>query len=369
MSRNIWKGLVLLLLFIILLTACDSERIRQVTGLVTELQVEDNGDLTGFVIRTYGEKEIGILLTEKTDVYTGESGSWTLEELRAAFRAALRPDAEVYAHCIRSKRILTTDSGEQITAYEASYVSITGRLCRSAVTMRDGTPVDVIEGIEGKMDSNRTYRLADGTELLRVNAPHGPENSYVGGVESFDDLSETVRGKVLAYFEQRGLLYDKQEELEKAYTLYQKLGEDFQSGRVEQSVYPSASSDRVMYFFTAVTLPTGYENGNIGYGIRLSDAFDRETGDHIDTWDLFTAPKNTVMTTILDECGIDDQPLRAEMEATSWDGHIVFSPDSLSVEFEPGVLPSEARGCGIVVDLDAAIRNLLQDWAVPKSRD
>lgn len=367
MSRNIWKGLVLLLIGIILLTACDSQKTRQVTGLVTELQLEDNGDLTGFVVQTDGEQEIGILLTEKTWAYPEESGSWTVEELRTAFQAALQPDVEVSADCARSKKKLTTDSGAQITAYEATYIFITGRLDREAVTTRDGTPIDVLESrISSKQ---RTYRLADGTELLRVNAPYGPECSHTGGVEDFDDLSETAQEKVLSYYEQRGLLYDEQEELEKVYALYQKYGADFRSGLVEQSVSPTASSYRVMYFLTTVTLPLGYENDNVVQEIRLGDAFDRETGDHINTWDLFTAPRNAVMTAILDQSASNDQTLRAEMERVPWDGRIVFFPDGLSVEFEAGVLPSETHGSGIAADYDAVIMGLMQEWAVPKSRD
>lgn len=363
MKRNIWKWIALFLLCATLLTACGSEKLQTVTGLVTELQVGDNGDLTAFVIRTNGEKEIGILLTENTLAFPS-NGSWTAAELKEAFQAALRPDVVISADCTRSKKTLMTDSGARITAYESSYIHITGRLDRGAVTMRDGTPIDVLE--ENQL-SRRTYRLADGTELLRVTDPHGPAHSYVGNVESFDDLSGMARDQVLAYYEKRGLLYDEHEELEKIYALYQKLGADFRSGLVEQAVVPTASNDRLMYFITTVTLPTGSENGNLVYEIRFGDAFDRETGVHIDTWDLFTAPRETVIQAILDQCGVDDQPLRAEMEAAPWDGHIVFFPSGLSVEFEPGALPSEEQGSDFSVDYYPIIQDLMQDWAVPKS--
>lgn len=369
MNRNNWKALVPLLLCVTLLTACNIEKTQQVTGLVTELQVDDNGDLTGFVIQTDAQKEIGLLLTEKTFTATGESHIWTQDELRAAFQTALQPDVAVDADFTRRKRILTTDSGAQIPAYEASYIRITGRLNRGAVTMRDGTPIDVIEDRTG---SHRAYRLADGTNLLRVwNTPHGPENSYVDGVEGFDNLSETAQGKVLAYYEQRGVLYDEQEELEKLYALYQKLGADFQPGFVQQSVSPTASSDRVMYFLTIVNLPTGHENGNVCYEIHLSDAFDRATGVHIDTWDLFSAPKETVVKTLLDKSGLADHPLRAEMEAVSWDERIAFFLDSLLVQFEWDSLPSETgyANFGFSVDYDPIVKNLMQDWAIPKSQD
>lgn len=312
-----------------------------------------------------GGQEIGILLTEKTLAYPAEGGSWTLEEMRVAFQAELSPDVQISADRTGGKKTLTTDSGAQITAYEASTIRITGRLERGAVTVGDGMPVDVLEG-----NAFRTYRLSDGTELLRVAAElHGPAYSYTGGVESFDDLSEAAQKQVLEYYDGRGVLYDEREELEKTYALYQEEGGAFLSGWVEQSVSPIASSGRVMYFLTTITLPTGRENGNITYETRLCDAFDRETGVHIDTWDLFRAPKDTVMRTILDESGISVQPLRAEMEAASWDGRIAFFPDGLSVEFEPGALPSQTEATGLFVDHTSAVKDLIQDWAAPESRD
>lgn len=357
----------------ILMTVClvtdptdSSERTRQITGLVTELQTGDSGDLTAIVIQTDKEKKTGILLTEETLAFPPEGGSGTTEELRADFQAALKLDMMIEADCVRDREVLTTDSGERITAYRARYVRLTGCLDRGAVTLRDGTLVDVLED---NTFSRRIYRLADGTELLLVNKPNGPENVYVGGVDGFDSLGKMAQEQVLAFYEQRGLLYDEQEELEKVYALYRELGEDFCSGMVEQSFAPTASSDRVIYFLTAVSLPTGRENGNIMYSIRLGDAFDREMGAHIDTWDLFTAPKETVMQALLDESGVFDQPMRAEMEAAPWDGHIVFYADHLEVEFEAGSLPSETNSSGLAVDYVPAILDLIQDWAVPKSPD
>lgn len=364
MRRNIWKWVALVLLCAALLTACGSEKLQTVTGLVTELQVGDNGDLTAFVVRTGGGQEIGLLLTEETLAFPSEDGSWTLEELREAFQAALRPDVKISADCTRNKKTLTTDSGAQIPAYESNYIHITGRLDRGAAAMRDGTPVDVLED---STFSRRTYRLADGTELLRVTDPHGPEHSYVGNMERFDDLSGMAREQVLAYYEKRGLLYDEQAELEKVYVLYQKLGADFRSGLVEQAVSPTASNDRVMYFITTVTLPTGSENGNLVYEIRLGDAFDRETGAHINTWDLFTASRETVIQAILEQSGVDGQTAHPEIETAPWDGHIVFFPSHLSVEFEPGALPGEDYGSSFSVDYHPVIRDLMQDWAIPES--
>ena len=292
----------------LLLTVClatnpagGSGKTQELTGLVTGIRTDENGDLTAIVLQTSGGKETGILLTEETIAFPPGSGAWTSEEGRAAFRAALAPDSLIIADCTRGKHTLAADGGAQIAAYEARRIQISGQLLRGAAAAQDGTILDVLED---NIWQRRTYQLADGTELLQVNAPHGPQNSYVGGVEGFETLSETAQEQLAAFYNSRGLLYDVQDVLEQVYSLYQQLGADFRPGLVEQSVSACASNDRILYFLTAVTLPTGRENGNICWEVRLCDAFDRETGARIDTWDLFTAPKETVIQALLDAGGI-----------------------------------------------------------------
>ena len=85
------------------------------------------------------------------------------------------------------------------------------------------------------------YLLPDGTNLLWVRKPMGPEN-VVNGRENVQDLDETARA--LAWFENRGLLYDT----ERAYALYrtcQKNGERYQAGLVEQTIVPVPSNRRM----------------------------------------------------------------------------------------------------------------------------
>lgn len=364
MRRNIWKGLVLLLLCAALLTACGGKKARLITGLVTELHTGEDGSLTAFVIQTESGEDIGVLLSEETLAYPAENGSWTSEDLRAAFQAALRPDVMIRAECARGKKKLTTDGGTSIPAYRAEFIHITGRLDRGAVTMEDGTPVDVM--VES---GTRIYRLADGTELLRVRPLVSPENSYTLGTDGLDTLNETARRQVLAYYDQRGLLYDERAELEKVYALYRESGTGFVSGWVDQSVSPAACNHRLIYLLTTVTLPTGEESGHLVYETRLSDAFDRETGAHIDTWELFTAPKDVVVKALLDAGGVEDPTLRAEMETIPWDGRITIDTDSLSVWFEAGTLPSQPNSTGFWVGYDQGIRDLVQDWAIPESRE
>jgi len=43
----------------------------------------------------------------------------------------------------------TGDGGERAAAYEAGYFHISGQLNRGAATLRDGTPIDAMEGDTG----------------------------------------------------------------------------------------------------------------------------------------------------------------------------------------------------------------------------
>ena len=365
MKRNIWKMIVLFLFCAILLTACGSGMPQMVsfTGLVTQLQAGDEGDLTAFVIQSDGGQEVGILLTEETIAHLPGRDSAGREDL-PDFQAALRPELEINAECYPEKTTLTTAGGGEITAYAACIVRITGWLERGAVTLRDGTAVDVMHSYN---DSTHSYRLADGTKLLDVYTPYGPEDVYYAG-EGFNGLGRTARAKVLDYYDARGPLYDEQAELEKVYALYQTLGADFCSGFVSQHVSPVASSERVKYFLTTAVMPTGSENGDVYYELRLGDAFDRETGAHIDTWDLFTVTRETVIAAILDETGVDDPVRRSEMEAAllAEDARIMFFNTGLEVNFAPGTLSDEEHAYGYFLEYRSVI-DLIQDWALPKA--
>jgi len=193
----------------------------------------------------------------------------------------------------------------------------------------------------------------------------------VAGVDSLGSLNEAAQERILAHYDQRGLLYDVEEELGKAYALYQEKAGDFQSGLVEQAATPSASSGRVIYFLTSVTLPAGCENGNVVTGTRPGDAFDRETGAHIDTWALFAAPKQTVIGAIPDESlrASHAPALRAELEAAPWGRRITFFPDTLLAEFEAGVLPGQEYQFLLGADYSPNIKALTRGWAVPKSQE
>lgn len=347
--------------FLLLLSACGDGR-KMAYGTVAEVQTGDSGEITAIVVEGDDGKQFGVLLTEETWTIP-----WSVEDSQidtdTEFQAQLQPGTRIAVEQLPGRKELETAGGGKIRAHEAYYIRVTAILRRNAAQLADGTALDVLDhgGISGV-----TYLLPDGTELLWVQGPSGPENCYVANLESFNDLSETAQEKVSAYYQERGALFDEEAELEAAYAAWKTGGEDFQCRRIDQNASPSASGERVMYFLTTVMLPYYGGEEATSYELRLCDAFDRETGEHIDTRDLFTCPWERVVQAILDGDTTLSDPLRAEMAAALTPERVEFFPDNVSVNFEPDTLPSHTPGWGY--SLSACISDLMHPWAAPKKQ-
>lgn len=358
-------SLLLSLALLLGLCACQPKADQHIQGLVTQVQTSPEGKLLSFVLQPEEGEPVGVLLTEETHVSPSGSMSGTAGEFWQAFQAELQPDTEVAALCFSAPKTLTGQDGQEYSAYEGYDVNITGHLVRGGATLNDGTALDVLESAYPLDD--RTYYLPDGVKLLTVSAPTGPAHSYTVGQESLDDFSEAAREKVLAYYEARGPLYDEAQELELTYASQKAMGEAYQCHYLDQHVSPSASSSRVMYFLTTVTLPTDHGDTCTSYELRVGDAFDRETGEHLDPWDLFTCPRAEVLSALLKAVWVPDI-LQPEIEAAFTPERIVLFPDSISVNFERGSLPSRSHDYFLSASL-ADLPGLLQDWAIPTAPD
>lgn len=360
MTRKQCAALLLSLCLALGLTACRNEE-KWVEGLVVEVQRDEAGDPTAFVVEDSQGKRTGVRLVEETRVWPRGSGSWTEEELRAAVQADLRVDAWVYAGCHPWQEKLETADGT-VKAYQAASAVVSGELKREAATLRDGTAVDVLEWDSW---SNYSYRLADGTELLEVDEPRGPADYYAGAPESFADLSETAQRQVRQYYEDRGLLYDEMDALEQCYAAWKELGEAYRSGHIQQTVAPSASSERVMYFTTELTLPQEYGTP-LCTSTSFQDAFDRRTGERLEVWDLFTVPEAEVRKRLPELVDWELNPIIcAEMSQALEPEWIRFGQGGLTVFFPAGSLPSEELGYHVSVDCENIPEGFVQPWAVP----
>ena len=338
------------------LCACSSEKTLE--GRVTELQMDADGVLTSFVLED-GGKRTGVLLAEGTHIWPRGEGSWTGEELRKEIQV----DVLVRANCYNRRESLET-AEDRVPAYWAQHVQITGGLEREVRTLEDGTPVDRVE--TEYVATRWAWQLADGTELLQVEDFPGPEDYYVMGLENFDSLGEEAQEAICAYYQERGLLFDEGEELERAYAAWQEEGEDFQYRLLSQSEMPSASNARVRYFSTNLTLPVYHGDTCTAYEIQLGEAFDPETGEKLSNWDLFAASEAEVRRRLAQAGGGEDAALTEELAEALDPDWIVFTPEGLTVTYPPETLASHWDHTFLLyLEYGEAPEGFFQPWAIP----
>ncbi len=356
------KKHVLSLLFLFLcfcLTACGQSR-GTIFGEVVDIH-QDPKTGTALILQT-DDGPAAVLL--ETDTLVGG----TVDLDGDAYKAAPHTGVQLYFVPDGSAGSLTMADGKTVHAYHAAgYISLESYLVENAVTLSDGTPLDV-----WKSDTwGNRYQLKDGTVLLRENPPYGPENVYVGNLAGLDDFSEAAKSTVLQYYAEQGQLYDLQNELERAYDEYTESPKDFSSHLLEQRTAPAAASDQVMYFTTILTLPV---SGNIIEEVRFLAAFDRKTGTLIPTANLFTCGKDEIGPALLDLAAKngslpDDPSLKLEMAAAFQMEYLDISSDSLCIVFPQGTLLSEEHTYIISIDLTDDMKALFQPWAVPNSQE
>ena len=336
MRRMFWLALALVLL----LAGCGLGE-TELYGEVMQAQVE-GGRLSGFVLRTEEGEDVTVSLSENTQIL-----SWIDEVDEEAFLAGEAENIQVTVTALRD--------GEGYRAREITLRSLL--VWEEMLTLSDGTEVEV--WING---GDNSYRLSDGTELLRENRPSGPQNVHVGGVEGFDQLSAPAREAVASYYAEQGLLYNVEEVLERAYAEYKDGGEDFSAYLVEQSASPSASNERLMYFTTTVFCSI---DSGTAEETSLPAVFDRETGEKLDIWSLFAVPEEEARAALVDKMAEGGYIPRAELEAALRPEYIIFRTDRLNLTFPKGTLPSQEYTTGGSFDY-AELDGLLQPWAIPE---
>lgn len=351
MKRRVLTALLAVCLVLALLAFLGRE--REINGEIVEV-LQDSGG-TVLVLETDRGRRTGVLLEENTTI-----GSWVSGVDTAAFGASPQLRSGVSAGCRGLGRSVETGNGKSVTVRSASYLAVDSIRTPGALTLADGTALDRVD-----QSSRVCYELPEGPLLLWEDRAFGPDNVH-NGRESFDDLSPRAQERVLAYYEQQGLLYDLQGELERAWAEYRAAGEpeDFQGYTVGQEIRPAGSNETLMYFCTELTLPV---EAGVVESRRLTAAFDRNTGALIDNWDIFTCPPEEAVRTILELAEPGDTALRGEMEAAFSPEMLLFGQDGLEVFFPRGSLPSQEYGCGFYVAYEGPLAGILQDWALPGS--
>jgi len=233
-----------------------------------------------------------------------------------------------------------------------------------AMTFFDGESVSLWR----KNDSaDKIYKLDDGTVLLIEQEPVKPENVYVGGVASFDGLTQNVREAIMNYYDEQGLLYDVSVELEKAYAEYLACkveGRPYNKRHVCQSTVPTASNEKIICFLTTVTLPV---NNQMAQKIRLGTVFDRITGSEINKWELFNISEEKARERLVKALAATSPDLvLTEMEAALKPEYIIIFTDNMEVTFPSGSLPSQKNSYTAGITFED-ISSILKPWAFPVS--
>lgn len=333
------KKLIMILSILLLLTGCGRD--KTISGEV--VSVTNEGQHVRLTVRTEKEKEIPVLVGENALVYSF-SGVVPHEQLLTG--ELIRPIVTAYDLC-------RADG-----AWLADRVCVESIQLPEGYTLSDGTELTVRRDY-----IYTTYMTADGVELLREEEPVGPDNVSVGGLPSLADLSGEAQQAIMAHYAELGLLYDLDEEIEKAYREY-LAAEDksaFQSCLLSQHISPSACSGKLIWYSAYVTRPVG---SGLHQQTSSHTVFDRKTGARIDTASLFLCSEAEAARVILDASGMPDTQLKREMEKAFRFDYLNFHSGALDVCFPAGSLSSQNTDHILGIDYEA-LTDILHPWAVP----
>lgn len=323
----------------ILITGCGTKTIY---GEVTEGNTDAQTGVFSFMLTQDDGESITVVTDQNTHIF-----SWIDEASEFDLRNGSMEGIMVSVTGRRSHSTIN-----------ATQVEIAHLLVRGEYALEDGTRINIKRGISGTV-----YCLEDGTELLMVRNTTGPDHVTVGGVESLDALSQEAQQNIKAYYDEQGILYDVFATLEDAYDAYYILKDDFSPYLLSQEMVPTASSDKVIYFLTVVTMP--HHGTNSHTELRLGAACDKATGEVIRASDLFTCEPDEIVDRFIGISMVDDEALTAEMKANFKLEYVIFFPDNLEITFPAGALPKHGISHGMGYDYTEEICALLQPWAVP----
>lgn len=353
---------LLAVLLLIPLSACGSKDGNYLSGRVAEVQRDSDRSPSALILDTGDGEREGVFWDEYTrvavsqaveEVLAGESFQ-ALIPLGTELTVDLRPDAE-------GKPLTAQDGTEFPDAGTADFLTVEEIRLPEFLTLSDGTEAEIWVDFWG----DRSYRLADGTELLRER-PQDMDFStyYVEGNTPLTALPSAMLEGVTAYYQDRGALYDIQEVVERAYQAYRQSEEpeEFSYFLVGQRVEWTATAPGVYYFRTTVTLPVREQEITEH---QFTDAFDKETGEHIPNQDLFTVGQAEAIAAIVAGTQAIGQEAQAMEEYFQWP-YLSFEPDELVVCYPAGALPGQEPTSIWGVDYSGLV-DVLHPWAVPEA--
>lgn len=225
------------------------------------------------------------------------------------------------------------------------------------VTFADGETADRWRGYQnGLRETWSVYELSDGTTILLEDDLAGPENDA-----GYSTLSEEVQAAVCAWYQGEGKRYDLPALLQASYDRYQEQGKDqFEAGRVTQSIGCTGSSEQIIYFTTTVDQAVDPAQG---VSFRYSAIFDRESGQRLELWSLFTQSESSVRMALASAAG-DDPAIQERLAAAINPEQVIFFGDHLEIDFPAGAFEGLNVPYTLAVDY-AQLDGLLDSRALP----
>ncbi len=341
-------SIVLFFLALLTLTQC-TERTYKFNGKVQH--ISSDGKNIQMILYTDSDEQVCIHADENTLL-----ASWLMDiEGPQLLDGTLVQPSVLVTNCKKVSKV--TIDGVAYDTYHAEQVFIRDILEEDAYTLSDGTVLDV-----RRSDDMKIFQTKDGAQLLIENRPVGPDNVSVGNLLSLDALNDSAKQKISSWYESRGLLYDLDYEIERAYADYKsnESTEPFLEYYVFQEVFPYAYNDTLIWFSTNVNKTLSQKTGTEE---RTCAAFFRETGEPVAVAELFTCPVEEVVGKLLD-AALSSGTLRSEMIKAFKIECLNFNPDGLQIWFPAGSLPSEEHTFIFNVEYNR-IKDILVDWAIP----
>lgn len=225
-----------------------------------------------------------------------------------------------------------TDRGVQVTysqkqgKFYAQTIFVYSRLYRNVMQLSDGTPIDVWEH-----NGWREYCLEDGIVLLVEDDIGKLENSSGwNGLLNSGDFPEEAQQGIMDYYAEMGQRYDIPALLENAYLVY-GFSEEFNNAYVSQHSSIEDWNDQIICCKMQMILPQKNSNGGAD-SFYEGAVFDRQTGEHISNYDLFTISPEELEVYLLDQLDQDGTlnrenialNLKPEQIVLCQDGDIAF---------------------------------------------
>lgn len=290
----------------------------------------------GYLVLDGEGERFALRLTENVAIFEPDSG---FPGTQLDIRGARRDGSVEYG-------------GESIRAYTAESAMVTGELERGAMSLDDGTEIDVMRTLlQGNF-----YRLSDGTELLR--------EEYIASAGS--GLTDAA-AKAIEEYISANRPYNLKTQLEAAYVDYKASPEEFAYHVVSYDVMQSALAGSVAYYQATLTVANVVisENSRTGKQSEYGLAFDRETGEHLDMEVLFSRPWDDTADALIAAANVTGPgKARIMAERLAPEGVCIFDY-AVTFNYPSGVLGDVSTSA--YISPEQLPDGLLQSWAEPEA--